>query len=138
MISQIIKNIKADKTELRRFGIIQACVLVVLGGLLLFKGRQGYSYLFAASGIVFGLAIVWPKGLWPIHKIVMLTAKMIGWCLTRIVLIVLFYAVVFPVGFIARLCGKNFLDLKFDRQKESYWIAKKNQPKQKEDYLRQF
>ena len=131
-------NIKTDKSLLRRFGIIQGCVLALLGGLLLWQGKEVYLYLLIAAGVFLVAGLACPIALRPIYKVIMLAAKLIGWCITKLVLLVLFYATVFPVGFLARLCGKDFLDLKFDRQKDSYWILRKNKKTEKEDYLRQF
>lgn len=46
--------------------------------------------------------------------------------MAKIILIVLFYLVVTPIGLLAKLFGKDFLKLKFSENSEdSYWISKK-------------
>ena len=49
--------------------------------------------------------------------------------LSSIILSLIFFLVVTPIGIIMRLLGKDLLNLKYNRQK-SYWIEKKG-PKSK-------
>lgn len=45
-----------------------------------------------------------------------------GWIMTRVILIVLFYGVVTPIALLARLFGKRFLDTSYRMQsRRSYW-----------------
>jgi hypothetical protein len=55
-----------------------------------------------------------------------------------VILSVLFYLVVTPIGLLGRLFGKGFLDLKFNRNVDSYWIPKAKVKLEKSDYERQF
>ena len=41
--------------------------------------------------------------------------------MTRLILTVIFYLILTPTGFILRLFGKKFLQLKINREKVSYW-----------------
>lgn len=45
-----------------------------------------------------------------------------GWIMTRVILIVLFYGVVTPIALLARLFGKRFLDTSYrGPSRQSYW-----------------
>lgn len=138
MIIEAIKNIKSGRSDLRKFGITVAIILGVLGGLFLWRGRDYYSYFLMLSAVFLLLGLVVPVLLKPIHKVWMTLAVLLGGLMTRVILSVLFYVVVTPIGLFARLFGKNFLDLKFDRNADSYWIPKGKVKFERSDYERQF
>ena len=58
--------------------------------------------------------------------------------MTRVILTVLFCLVVTPTGILARMFGKHFLDIKFDRNVDSYWIARKSAAVERKSYENQF
>jgi multisubunit Na+/H+ antiporter MnhG subunit len=58
----------------------------------------------------------------PVFILFLYIAHVLGWVMTRVILSVLFYLVITPIGLILKLFGKKFLDMKFFREKESYWI----------------
>jgi len=138
VIIEEIKNIKSGKRELRKFGIVVGIVLGLLGVLFLWRGKDTYSYflILSAAFLILGLAV--PILLKPIHKVWMTLAELLGWLMTRVILSVLFYLVVTPIGLLARLSGKDFLDSKFDRNANSYWIPKGTVKFEKSNYERQF
>ena len=138
MIVQDIKNIKSGKRELRKFGLTVGIALGIFGGLFLWRGKEYYDILFYIGGsfILLGLAI--PIVLKPIQKVWMTLAIILGWVMTRVILSILFYVVVTPIGLISRLFGKEFLDLKFDKDAQSYWVPKQSPRTDKSDYEKQF
>ena len=113
-------------------------ILTLLGGLFLWreKGYFIYFFILAAAFIIPGLVL--PAVLRPAHKVWMTLSILLGWVMTRVILSVLFYLVVTPTRCLARLFGKQFLDLKIDNNIESYWIQREKQPLNKTDYERQF
>ena len=119
-----IKNIKSGKSQLWHFGITFGVVLGLLGGLFLFRGKSYYFGCFIFSGIFLFLGLAVPILLKPVQKVWMSLAILVGWFVTRLILIILFYLVVTPISILARLFGKDFLDIKFDRDMDSYWIAR--------------
>lgn len=56
----------------------------------------------------------------------MALALTLGWFVSRAVLVALFFAVITPVGLVARLLGVRFLELERDPAAASYW--KKRSP----------
>ena len=137
MIVEEIKGIKSEKKEVRQFGITIGTVLGLLGGVLLWRGKDYYPYFLMLSIVFlfFGLAL--PALLKPIHKIWMTLAVLIGLFVTRVIMIILFYLLVTPIGLFARLCGKDFLDTKCDRNVNSYWIPRKTIKVDKTNYENQ-
>ena len=138
MIIEEIKNIEGGRRELRKFGITVGIVLGLLGVLFFWRGRDYYSYFLVLSAALLLLGLVVPILLKPIHKVWMTSALLLGWLMTRVILSVLFYLVVTPIGLFARFFGKRFLDLKFNRNANSYWIPKGKVKLEKSNYERQF
>lgn len=138
MISEEIKNIKSGRSELKKFGITMGIVLGLLGGFLLWRGKVYYPIFFIISTLFLVLGLTLPVLLKPIQKIWMILAVLMGWFMTRIILIILFYLIVTPIGLLARLFGKDFLNTKFNRNLDSYWIPKKTVTFDKKNYENQF
>lgn len=138
MIIQEIRSIKSGKKELREFGITFGIVLSLLGGLFLWRGRDYYTWFFIFSGVFISLGVAAPIILKPIQKIWMALAIVIGWVMSRVILIILFYLIITPIGLLAKLFGKDFLNRKFDRTAESYWIMRKSTGFDKRSYENQF
>lgn len=58
--------------------------------------------------------------------------------MSRMILIILFYGILTPIGLVMRFFGKDFLDLKIDNSKKSYWNYRQERVLKKEDYEKQF
>jgi hypothetical protein len=71
---------------------------------------------------IFGLLL--PNFLSGVYKIWMGLAFALGWVVSRILLIILFYLGITTIGFIAKIFGKKFLDIKFRDNKNTYWIER--------------
>ena len=137
-LKQEIKDIKSTRKDLRKFGLTLGIFFGLLGAWILWRHRHLNLYLFIASGSFLFLAAIAPILLKPVQRLWMGVALLIGWVMTRVILIFLFYVVVTPLGFFARLSGKDFLDRSFDRTRESYWIDRKKTNDSKDDYEKQF
>lgn len=137
-LQEEIKNIKSGKKELRQFGTTVGIILALLGGLLLFRGKVYYFYFLFFGVVLLCLGLVAPILLKPVQKIWMTLAVSIGWVMTRAILSLLFYLVVTPIGVLVKMIGKDSLDLKFDRNVNSYWIAREPAKFDKRSYENQF
>ena len=138
MFKEEIKNIKEDKTTIRKFGLTVGTVLLLVGIVLYLTGKSS-SVVFGGIGfllILFGLIL--PSILKPLNKIWMTLAVILGWFMSRLILFILFYIVITPIGFILRMAGKDFLNLRTDKNSDSYWEKREKTVKEKIDYERQF
>jgi hypothetical protein len=68
----------------------------------------------------------------------MVLAVCMGWVMTRIILSVLFFFVLTPLGLIAKIAGKHFLIKSPQEGIESYWRRRKEEAPGKEHFERQF
>jgi hypothetical protein len=133
-----IKNIKSEKSDLRKFGITIGLFLMILAGVLFWRGKETFE-IFLVSGLaLLALGLTIPVVLKPIYWIWMILAVILGWVMTRVILSLLFYIVITPIGFFSRLSGNRFLDLDWDKSKDTYWNYRTTNQLNREDYERQF
>lgn len=139
MIVEEIKNIRSGKKELRKFGITMGTVIGIIGGLLFWREKTYYIYFLGVSFAFFLFGFAIPFILKPIHKFWMGLAVLMSWVMTRVILSILFYFGITPISFLARLFGKDFLGLKFNKNtKSSYWILKERKKLERESYEKQY
>lgn len=127
MIKDILNQIsllKAERKDLRKFGLTLSIILGVIGGLLVYKGKPTAYWFLCIGGVFFLLGAIVPQTLKSIYKVWMSIALIIGWFMSRLILTVLFYLVVTPIGLSMRLLGKDLLNQEFDETAETYWIKK--------------
>lgn len=140
MLIEEIKHIKSEVKDLRKFGISVGLVLILLALLFNFVWYNFtvFAILGSIGAILFLHGIFFPKILLPVHKVWMTLAVILGYIMTRVILSILFYVIVTLVGLIAKLAGKDFLNRKMARDKESYWNKREKIKYTKELTERQF
>ena len=116
-----IRNINTDKKEVKKFGFLIGGVLIAISIFMIWKEIAYYQILLIISVAFILSAVIIPKVLKPIYKIWMTLAVILGWIMTRVILTILFYLVVTPIGVIGRLFGKQFLDLSWKKSTVSFW-----------------
>lgn len=97
-------------------------VAALVGGWLLWKG---HGFILLSAGlllILLGVAI--PRWLKPLYVPWMALALALGFVMTRVLLTVLFFAIITPVGIVMRWTGRDPLRQKLDKSAQSYWISK--------------
>ena len=133
-----IKNIKSEKSDLRNFGITVGIILLIISGFLFWKEKETFQIFLAIGIILFLTAVAIPAVLKPVYWIWMIFAIILGWFMTRVILSLLFYIIITPIGLTLRLFGKQFLELRWDKSKESYWNFRTNEHLQNGNYEKQF
>lgn len=128
-----LKALELSKKKLRSFGLLVGGVFLLISAWIFFSQRNELSetsnYTFAyifliVGGILFLFGAMSPLLLKTPYKIWMGLAIAMGWVVSRVLIMILFYIVVTPISLIAKLSGKKFLDLKFRDNKSSYWVIK--------------
>lgn len=117
---------KTDTPALRKFGLLVGGVFAVLGAWFLFRHKhEALGMVFLVCGgllLVFGAFA--PQLLRHVHLAWMGLAMTLGWVVSRLLLILLFCGIVVPIGLVARLVGKRFLDLPRRGERETMWIPR--------------
>ena len=134
-MNEEIKNIKSEKSDLRKFGIMVGTILMIIAGFLFWNEKESFQ-IFLAIGITLLLtSIALPSVLKPVYWIWMIFAIILGWIMTRAILSLLFYVVFTSIGLTLRFFGKQFLELRcWEKSKESYWNFRTNEHPKNENY----
>jgi len=138
MIREEIRKIPMHRKALRNFGLLMACVLLLAGGWLWWKGVSSWPWAAGAAALLAGCGLAVPEVLKPVYRAWMIFAVILGWVMTRVILTVVFYLVVTPISLLGRAFGEQFLQLKKSQGSSSYWVRRTGPPRQKSEYERQF
>ena len=113
----------------RGFGIVFFVVFVLIGLYPLAYSGEIRIWAIIISLIFLVLGFFNSKILTPLNKIWFKFGIFLGKIISPVIMGIIFFLVVTPIGFIMRLLGKDVLNLKYNKNK-SYWIEK-NGPKSK-------
>lgn len=138
MLKEEFKHIKESKTDLRKFGLTVGIILAGIGALLFYFEKPSAIYFTIIGGLLILLGILFPQLLKLINKVWMSLAIVLGFIMTRVILTTLFYLVITPIGLIAKIFGKKFMELKYDSSAKTYWEKRSSIQKKPIDYERQF
>jgi len=138
MIKEEFKNIKETKKDLRKFGLTVGGVLIIIAALLFNFGKPLAIYFTVIGVLLFVSGIIIPQILKPLNKIWMGLAIVLGFFMSRLILTLLFYIALTPVSLLAKMVGKKFIDLKYDKSAKTYWEKRTIIQKKQIDYERQF
>ena len=132
-----IKNIKSRVKDLRNFGITIGIIILIITGFLFYKQNEVTHILLYTACVFIGFGMLFPSILKPVYLVWMIFAVILGWIMTRVILSLVFYLIMTPIGLLARLLGYDFLKLKKLNGK-SYWNQRESQFELNQDYEKQF
>lgn len=127
------------RAELRQFATIwlPLALMVVAGASLYRTGswRLAFQLLpVALASLVTG--IIAPARMRPVFLGLLAVTYPIGWVVSRLVLVMVYWLVMTPIGVLLRLTGHDALWLRHDPSTQSFW-RRRETPDDKR-YLRQF
>jgi hypothetical protein len=108
----------------RNLGVTFAVVLALIGALKLYRGSEHALYWLVAAVLFLGCAYFWTAPLRPINLVWHRLGLLLFAVVSPVVMGVVFYTTVAPIGLLMRFFGKDPLRLKFDRAARSYWIER--------------
>jgi len=109
---------KMDRKELRKFGLVLAIVILLLW--LLFSPALAWQWLLGTEMIVVLAALLFPVILTPVHWLLSRFSQAVSKVLNPLILGVVFYLVVTPMGVIMRLFGYDPMAMKRKADNGSY------------------
>lgn len=133
-----IKHIKTGKKDLRSFGVTIGIILLLVAGLLFYKEKESFQIFLYIAGTFIGIGLIIPIILKPIYIVWMTFAVVLGWFMTRVILSLLFYVIITPIGLVLRIFGKDFLELKKQAVQGSYWNQRDSNLEKNQNYEKQF
>ena len=113
----------------KSFGIVFFIVFLLIATYPLINNGELriWSLILSLAFLILGLLN--SKILYPLNKIWFKFGLLLGRIVSPLVMVIIFFLVVTPIGLLMRILNKDLLNLKFNKSK-SYWIEK-NEPKSK-------
>jgi len=107
LLKDDINKIPLDRKVLRSFGLLMACVLLLVGGWLWWKSAATWPWAVVSAALLAAIGLAIPSFLKPIYKGWMILALIMGWVMTRVVLTLVYYLVLTPIGFLGGPSGSS-------------------------------
>lgn len=119
----------ATRKELRQFGFLVGAVFTIIGlWPLVFRGEPVRLWVAGMGGLLIVIGGLLPSVLAPIHKGWMWIGYILGWINTRILLGIVFYALVTPIGLVFRLMGKDTMRQTIAKSSTTYRVVRPPRP----------
>ena len=107
----------------RSFGIVFFIVFILIALYPLLNGQEIRFWALIISAVFLILGLLKSKLLTPLNKLWFRFGIFLGKIISPIIMGLIFFLVVTPIGLIMRLLGKDVLNLKYNKER-SYWIEK--------------
>jgi len=117
-------NLSLTPRQLRWFaGLWFPALVAVVGGMVQRKLHAPSAALsiWILGGILSLLGLLRPAIIRPIYVLALRLTYPIGWVISHILLLVLYFAVMTPLGFLLR-CFHDPMQRRFDSPTKSYWL----------------
>tara|TARA_B100001057_G_scaffold215366_1_gene215613 strand:- start:151 stop:534 length:384 start_codon:yes stop_codon:yes gene_type:complete len=105
----------------RSFGIVFFIVFLLIALYPLFKGNDLRIWSLIISFIFLTLSFINSKILTPLNRLWFKFGLLLGKFISPLIMGIIFFVVVTPIGIIMRLLKKDLLNLRYNK-KDSYWI----------------
>jgi Saxitoxin biosynthesis operon protein SxtJ len=116
--------------ELRQFGLLVGGVFSVIGLWPMFLREEPLRLWAVVLGsLLILLGSLAPTWLAPIHRGWMWVGHVLGWINTRIILGVIFYGLITPIGIVFRMLGKDTMRQSFSDTSSTYRVNRQPRPR---------
>ena len=114
--------------QLRTFGFIWSAIFAIIAFYPLLKDGNVRLIPLYISLFFIAVSLCYPK----IYKITYFYqgwikfGDVVGKINSKIIIFILFYAVFLPISIMLKICGKDLLDKKMDKSKDSYFVDRQD------------
>ena len=115
------EHVVAESSD-RAFGVVFCVVFAIIGLWPLLGGEIVRWWSLIIAGAFLLLALIWPRALAPLNRLWAMVGRLLHRIVNPLVMGLIFYLTVLPTGLIMRMLGKDLLNLKWDRDADTYWV----------------
>ena len=122
-----MKRVDSDKIKIssnRSFGLLFFVVFLIVSLWPLTHEGSIRIWSVIVSAVFLILGLINSRLLTPLNVLWFKLGMTLGAIISPIVMGIVFFIVVTPIGFILRIMGKDLLNKKYDKEKETYWIKR--------------
>lgn len=124
-----MKQPEVTTKVLRQFGLLVGGILLALSLYpMVWKGEAIKTWLAIPGGLLVAAGLIVPQALAQVYRGWMMVGHALGWVNTRIILTVVFYGIVTPMGLVMKLMGKDPMRRGFDPHAQSYRVTREPRP----------
>jgi len=122
----------------RSFGFVFAGFFALIGALGLWRHSERWPLWIGLAVVMLVLALAAPKLLAPLNHAWARFGRLLHAIVSPIILGVIFYFCIVPIGFLMRLSGKDPLRLRYEPEADSYWMKRIPPGPQPDSFKNQF
>lgn len=133
-------NWQPSRKELKQFAAIWFPLACAVLCWFLYKGTKswyGPAVLGSVGAILAVVAFIVPEVSRRLYVGWMIAAFPIGWTISHLMMGLIYYVLITPMGLLMRLCGRDSMGRRFEPERDSYWVPR-DPPKDKKQYFRQY
>jgi Saxitoxin biosynthesis operon protein SxtJ len=108
----------------RSFGFVFAGFFALVAIVRWWRDQGGAPWFALAGLAMLAIALIRPSVLAPFNRLWTKLALLLSRIMNPVIMGVLFFLVVMPIGLVMRVLGKRPLALEMDREAKSYWIER--------------
>jgi hypothetical protein len=133
-------ELRPQDHQLKSFGLFWLpgfCLLAALLGWLRFDQQLLAQVLTVIAVVSVCASLIQPRILQPLFVILMIVTFPIGVVVSHLLIAVVYYLCITPIGLALRLFGRDAMKRRFPAGEESYWIER-HEVEDHRRYFRQF
>ena len=122
-----MKRVDSDKIKMssnRSFGLVFFVVFLIVSLWPLTHEGSIRIWSVIVSAVFLILGLINSRLLTPLNVLWFKFGMILGAIISPIIMGIVFFLVVTPTGLILRIMGKDLLNKKYDKKKETYWIKR--------------
>ena len=108
----------------RNFGLVFFFVFLIVSIWPIISGESIRIWSVAISLVFLILGLMNSKVLTPLNKLWFKFGIILGAIVAPVIMSIIFFLVITPIGLIMKIMGKDLLNKKYDRIKKTYWIKR--------------
>jgi hypothetical protein len=109
----------------RGFGLVFAGFFALVSAISWWRDHTGWHWTLPVAVAFLAVAYTFPRLLSPLNKLWLKFGLLLYKVMNPLILGLLFFITITPIGLIMRVFGKDFLRLRMDRAAKSYWIERR-------------
>lgn len=124
------QNAQPTQKDLRQFGLIVGGVFSVIGlWPVVFRGESPRLWAMVLGGLLVVLGTVAPQSLTQVHRVWMKIGHVLGSINTKIILGIIYYLLITPMGIVMRLMGKDPMHRAVRENLDTYRVVRTARPR---------
>jgi hypothetical protein len=123
-MSEVDSHIEIKQGSEKSFGIVFSIVFLIVALYPLINSNEFHTWALVVSVVFLLLTFTVPQVLSLPNKLWFMFGTLLGSIVAPIVMALVYFITVLPIGLIMRLLGKDLLKQKLDKNAKSYWIER--------------